>query len=272
MHLDINKETRLCISISARPGNFGAAVHNAAFEASGLNYCYLPFGVQNVADVLTGVRALNIRGCGVSMPYKEEVLSLLDEVDPEAGRVGAVNTIVNDQGCLKGYNTDVHGVSVALEEFKVTPDVSALVVGAGGIAKAIITALKKRGVSSILIANRTLEKAKQLAALFSIKWIDLSEINQTSANFLINATSVGMFPDVAGCLFEDSQIKNVDFVMDVPTNPMETQLCKLAKRNDIQVIPGSLISLHQAARQFELYTGNQAPLDVMQLAMAKLFH
>ncbi len=270
LSLEINKETQLCISIAARPGNFGATVHNAAFKASGLNYCYMPIGVQNVEDALTGLRAFNIKGCGVSMPYKERVISLLDEVDSEALQVGAVNTIVNTEGVLKGYNTDVYGVSVVLEEARVPASITALVVGAGGIAKAIITALKKRGIQRIIAANRTSEKALQLARQFSIKSMDFSKINQIPAKLLVNATSVGMAPDRKDCIFKVNQIKKAEFVMDVPTNPMETQLCKLAKSLGPQTIPGYLISLHQAARQFELYTGLSAPLEVMRSSLIKL--
>ena len=270
MPFQINKETQLCISIASRPGNFGATVHNAAFQATGLNYCYMPFSVSSLENAIKGIKGLNIRGCGVSMPYKLKVISLLDEIDSDVKEIGSVNTIVNTNGILKGCNTDYYGVCKALENLNIQSKHTILLVGAGGIAKAIIYALTKKGFKKIKIANRTNKKAKDIAHKYSIDFIDFKQINLLPFDLLINATSVGMFPNKEDCIFEETQIKRAKFIIDVPTNPLETELCKIARSFDCKVIPGHFISLYQAAKQFELYTGHVPPLETMHEALKNI--
>ena len=102
-------KNNICISISEKPGNFGKIIHNAGYEALGLNWIYIPFKITNLEDTIKGIRALGIRGCSVSMPFKEKVIKFLDDIDPLANEIGSVNTIVNNNGILKGYNTDFLG-------------------------------------------------------------------------------------------------------------------------------------------------------------------
>ncbi|WP_437886395.1 shikimate dehydrogenase family protein [Sorangium sp. So ce307] len=149
--------------MSRHPVSTGAAMHLAGYRALGLDFTYIPFAVTDVEGATRGMRALGIRGLGVSMPYKQAVIPLLDEIDPVAARIGAVNTIVNDEGRLRGYNTDWIGAVRALEEVTQLGGARVLLLGAGGAARAVAFGLAERG-AAITIANRDLEKARQLAA------------------------------------------------------------------------------------------------------------
>ena len=149
----INKDTQLCVSIAERPGNFGTVIHNAAFKYCKLNFIYKAFSVTNLENAIRGIKGFNIRGCGVSMPFKEAVIPFLDWIDPTALKIGAINTIVNDNDQLKGYNTDVYGVTTSIENLNLNSNTTVLIKGAGGIAKAIIFALKNNGLQNIYISN-----------------------------------------------------------------------------------------------------------------------
>ena len=265
----IDKDTNVCISISSRPSNFGTTIHNAAYRALGLNFIYKAFGVSDIVGAMAGVRALGIRGCSVSMPFKEKVIEYLDNLDETANAVGAVNTIVNENGYLKGYNTDVFGAKVALKSLEIGNDEKILVLGAGGAAKAIIFALGRLGLKQIFISNRTRSKLEYLHnnSFEVVPWSDLGLIE---ADILINATSVGMQPNIEEMPVDIDTVKKFRAVMDVVLSPWESKLISEVKKMNKLFVPGYKMSLHQAAAQFELYTGESAPLDVMENAMLKL--
>lgn len=271
MSVSLDKDTLLCISIASRPGSFGTVIHNAAFQECNLNYIYKACEVNNLSNAINGIRALGIRGCGVSMPFKESVIPLLDQLDPSAREVGAVNTIVNTNDVLTGYNTDVYGVSVSLKEADVSPELEVLLVGAGGIAKAILESLKAAGFRKITICNRSIRRAEEIAKKHSVNIIEFERLQDYNADFLINATSIGMYPDIEQCIFSDHQISQAQVIMDVPTNPLRTRLMSLGENHGATIIPGHLISLHQAARQFELYTSHKAPLSAMKASLMNHF-
>lgn len=268
----LNRDTQLCISIAGQPGDFGVRVHNSGYRALGLNYVYKACGVEEgrLADAVAGVRALGVRGMSVSMPHKQAVLDHLDEVDEEARRIGAVNTVVNDHGRLTGYNTDAFGLFTCLEKMAPDPTGSVLVLGAGGMARAVVAALLRYGFSRVSVVNRSADRAAALAADFAIDRVDFSQRFQLQADILVNATSVGMVPEVAEIPFHPSQIEAAGLIVDVPTNPMVTRLVEAAEAAGRQVIPGHRISLWQAVRQFELYTGVEAPVAVMEQAVNEL--
>jgi shikimate 5-dehydrogenase len=154
--------TTLCGSIARRPGSLGAAMHNAGHRALGLDFVYAPFQVTDVAGALGGMRALGIRGFGVSHPHKLAVIPLLDEVDGVARRIGAVNTVVNTAGRLAGHNTDWIGAVRAIEEVRPLASTRVLLLGAGGAARAIAFRARERG-AAIVICNRDDAKARALA-------------------------------------------------------------------------------------------------------------
>lgn len=257
----------LCGSISLHPVSTGAAMHLAGYQTLGLAFTYVPFGVTNLAGAVDGMRALGIRGLGVSMPYKQQVIPLLDALDPLAARIGAVNTIVNDGGRLTGHNTDAAGAARALEEIRPLAAARVLLLGAGGAGRAVACAVRDRG-ASLTIANRNLEKARALAEMTGARATELSETARAGHyDIVINATSVGMsHRDPASPIPEDA-IRAGQVIMDIVYNPLETELVRAARRRGAITVHGGRMLLHQAARQFELYTGAPAPLAAMEAAL-----
>ncbi|MCP5145007.1 MAG: NAD(P)-binding domain-containing protein [Gammaproteobacteria bacterium] len=263
----INSQTRLCISIAARPGNFGTRVHNAGFRALGLNYVYKACGCSDLAGAIAGVRALNIHGCSVSMPFKRDVLPLLDDVDEQARSIGAVNTIVNEHGRLRGFNTDVYAATELLKQLAVPLDAGVLVLGAGGVARAIVSAMVQRGMSTIRVANRHQARGVALATDFGVEVIEWDSRTMAPADLLINATSVGMPPDGDAIPVPWPLAHRPRWLLDVVVAPGSSRLVRLASAAGVVVADGEAFAMAQAARQFELYTGRPAPLAAMRAAV-----
>jgi shikimate dehydrogenase len=270
MRPPIDKHTQLCVSIAARPSNFGSSLHNAAYQALGLNFVYKACQVSDLAGAIAGVRALGIRGCSVSMPFKEKVLSFLDDLDDTAKVIGAVNTIVNQNGRLIGYNTDAVGAEMALEILKASPDESVLLLGAGGVARAILYALRQLGFKNVTVANRNLDRIEALQDILPCTPMEWAERQRDRFNLLINATSIGMNPEPDVMPVEDVMIRSARAVMDVVVSPLETQLIRQAQAAGKQTSPGSLMSLGQAMAQFTLYTGQPAPRQAMEQALREM--
>ena len=266
----LNKDTQLCISVASRPGNFGTTLHNAAYVALGLNYIYKACGISDIAAAMVGVRALGIRGCSVSMPFKEAVISYLDGLDQTARVIGAVNTIINDAGRLTGYNTDAVGARVALEALQARSGESVLLLGAGGAARAILFALRQLGFNQVRVASRDVAKIQPLNTILSCLPVVWSERQQEPADLVINATSVGMYPGAEAMPLEEAFIQHSRAVMDVVISPMETKLIGCARSAGKAVAPGYLMSLEQAMAQFTLYTGVEPPRDLMEQNLRRL--
>jgi shikimate dehydrogenase len=261
-----NKDTVLCVSLSARPGEFGMTVHNAAYRALGLNYLYKALSVTDLEGALAGVRALGIRGCSLSMPFKEQSLPLLDELDPAAESIGAVNTVVNESGRLVGYNTDAHGAQVVLAGLNLPTESRVLILGGGGVARAVLYALRSLGYLDIAISNRSpgrLSSWMGTPAPITVLW---AARDQFPADLIINATPVGMAPDIGLSPIGEDAIHRAQGVMDVVVTQLKTHFISSALKAGMAVASGSEMSLHQAARQFELYTGHAAPLEAMERA------
>ncbi|NCN07256.1 shikimate dehydrogenase [Candidatus Falkowbacteria bacterium] len=271
--MKIDKDTIACISMASRPGDLGATIFNASFDHLSLNYIYKPFGVtlKNLDKGVNGIRAFGIRGCGVSMPHKVEVMKYLDEIDDVAKKIGAINTIVNNDGKLTGYNTDFFGAKKIISETYNLSGKKVLIIGAGGVSRAIIMALKENGAGEIFIANRNESKAETLATEFELTTLPYDKINDFSADLLVNATAVGMSPDVDEMIILESAIDNFEAVMDVVIYPSVTKLMALAQNKGKVVIAGFNMALYQAAEQFKMYTGVEAPLGVMKENMINLF-
>ena len=267
--MEINNDTVVCISLASRPGNFGATVHNAAYRALGLNFLYKAFGISDIKGAVAGVRALGIRGCSVTMPFKVQVMKELDELDDAAQSIGAVNTVVNENGRLLGCNTDAYGAEVALQSLAITKDDTVLLLGAGGVAKAILYALGRLGVRRIFIATRT--EAEASRGMFGpCDFVQWESRHETKAEIIINATPIGMSPDDDHVPIDLKKTQGCRAVMDVVVSPMESLLLRIAKDMGLRVVPGYKMSLYQAAAQFQLYTGANAPLDVMERAITQL--
>ncbi len=259
----VNKETVLCISVASRPGNLGTIVHNAGYQALGLNFLYQAFGVSNIVGAIAGVRALGIRGCSVSMPFKETVIPCLDDIHETARQVGAVNTVVNSDGVLVGYNTDVTAAQWALEAAGVMVGEAILVLGAGGMARAVLAALKGRSCPNILVANRTAGRAED----FGVEIVPWEERNSVPADILINATPIGMAPDHEAMPVSAQSLSRFRAVIDVVARPPHSRLVAQAEAKRLTAVSGDLLSLQQAMKQFTLYTGEPAPEQAMHTAL-----
>lgn len=162
----INKDTQVCMSLAARPSNFGTRFHNYLYEALDLNYLYKAFSPTDLTQAISGVRGLGIRGCAISMPFKEACIPLVDELDASAQAIHSVNTIVNTNGHLKAYNTDYIAIARLLANYKVSPDLVFALRGSGGMAKAVACALKDAGFTRGYIVAIDEASGKQLAELY----------------------------------------------------------------------------------------------------------
>ena len=261
----------LCISVAEKPGKFGITVHNAGYRALGLNFMYKTFAINDIKGVIIGVRSLGIRGCSVSMPFKEKVIPFLDRLDPLAKKIGAVNTIVNDNGQLTGYNTDVIAVEKSLKPLQIKNDNDIIIFGAGGVSRAILVALKNLKLKNITVTNRTTRKGERLAKEFNVNFIQWSKRESVKADVIINATSIGMIPNIFSSPISNNKIKNSQIVMDVVATPPKTKLIKIANKQGKITVDGLKLSLYQAFTQFKLYTGRNPPIQVMQKAARTLY-
>lgn len=275
----ISSKTKICgligdpIEHSVSP-----VMHNAAFDNLGLDYIYLPFKVMgdNLASAINGLKAINIRGVNVTIPHKVSVIPLLDEIEPLAEKIGAVNTIVNNKGRFKGYNTDAAGFLKAMLESGVEPKgKKVIIMGAGGASRAISFTLAERR-AGIVILNRKLEMdwAVELATSIShffyteVRALELNDKNLSSvlenADILVNATSVGMHPDINKTPVPPGLLKSELVVFDIVYNPLKTRLLAEAEKAGAKTISGIDMLVWQGALAFELWTKTKAPINIMK--------
>ena len=250
----LNKDMTLCISLAARPSNIGTRFHNYLYEQLGLNFIYKAFAPADLAQAVAGIRGLPIRGAAVSMPYKEEVIALVDRMDPSAAAIDSVNTIVNDDGVLTAYNTDYLAIARLLADHEVSPSGSVLLRGSGGMAKAVAAALRDAGFGDVTIVARNEGTGRALADLYGFNWIP--EPGDATADLLINVTPLGMAgadEDVQS--YENETIAAAQTVFDVVALPSETPLIRAARAAGKKVITGAEVIAIQAEEQFVLYTG-----------------
>jgi len=252
-------------------------MHNAAFESLGLDFIYLLFSVRPpyLKDAVMGLRALNVVGANVTIPYKEEVMKYLDEITPEAKLIGAVNTIHNREGKLIGYNTDGQGfiTSLLIDGRVELEGQKVLLIGAGGAGKAVAVKLAERGVESLGITDKIVERAEALVRrlrenipdcpIYAIPLGD-KEFARTllGSTLLINATPVGM-KEGDPCVIDPEYLHKDLFVYDVIYN-RETPLIEAAKKKGIRALGGMGMLIHQGAASFEIWTGQKAPIEVMK--------
>ena len=279
MRDSISGKTRLC-GVIGDPveHSMSPVMHNAAFREIGIDYLYVPFRVkkEELGKAIEGMRALNIKGLSVTIPHKVAVLQFLDELDPLAEQIGAVNTIVNDDGVLTGYNTDATGFLQALLEGGIEPEGKNIVIlGAGGASRAISFILADRG-AHLVILNRLLELdwAKELAGrilqAFS-KEVEAPELNRenliealSKADILVNATSVGMRPNIDETPVDSDLLKPSLIVFDIVYNPIKTRLLREAEAAGAGTINGVDMLVWQGALAFEKWTGQKAPVELMR--------
>ncbi|MFA5881410.1 MAG: shikimate dehydrogenase [Eubacteriales bacterium] len=262
--------------------SFSPAMHNNAFNHLGLDYVYVPFLVkpENLAAAVAGIRAQNLAGVNVTIPHKGAVIDFLDELAPEAKLIGAVNTIVNREGVLKGYNTDAPGFIKSLEHGTgLSPrGKKILLVGAGGAARAISIQLALAGASEIIFATPIPQEVESLRPAITgstnttvgeIPWNE-NDISGAlgGTDILINATPLGMYPNIADMPpVRLAALRKDALVCDLIYNPAETILLRKARECGLATLNGMGMLLYQGAIAFELWTGVKPPLSVMKNAL-----
>lgn len=255
-------------------------IYNYGFERLGLDYVYVAFDIKEheVKDAIAAMRTFGMRGCNVTMPNKTEVVKYMDELSPAARIIGAVNTIVNDNGRLKGYITDGEGVVNSLRDNGVSVQGKKLVVaGAGGAATAIQVQCALDGAGEIVIFNRTVSRAEETAQMIlrevpscTVKAYDIADTERMteeirSSEILINATSVGMKPMEQESIVRDLTAFHPGLtVLDAVYEPVETRLLREAKEAHCHCIGGKSMLLWQAAAAFKLYTGLDLPVEELK--------
>lgn len=250
----LNKDMTLCISLSARPSNLGTRFHNYLYEELGLNFIYKAFSTEDLAAAIGGVRALGIRGCAVSMPFKEEVMKYVDVVEQSAASIESVNTIVNDQGVLTASNTDYEAIAKLISEHRLSTDSSVLVQGSGGMAKAVVAAFCDAGFNNLTVLARNRQAGQELATKYGFTH-QLSH-PAPSHEILVNVTPLGMDGAHQDELsFSTAHIQAASTIFDVVAFPAMTPLIREAQQQGKAVITGAEVIALQAAAQFEKYTG-----------------
>jgi shikimate dehydrogenase len=284
-NINITGETKICGVIGDPISHtLSPVMQNTAFREVGLNYVYLPFNVtkNNLGKAVEGFRALNVAGVNVTIPHKVAVMPLLDEVDSLAQHIGAVNTIVNRDGILKGYNTDALGFFQVLQDRKITVSKKKVVVlGAGGAARAIVFILADKG-AELTVLNRSLSAAEDVSQrVFQIfrQEVKTGELSQSDlrpalddADLLVNTTSLGMSPQEGETPVPVRLLKKGLVVFDIIYNPTRTRLMKEAEKKGAVVIGGLDMLVRQGAASFELWTGKKAPVDIMKKAVCEVLN
>lgn len=255
-------------------------MHNSAFKECKLDLTYIAFEVKpsKLDAAVTGLRALNVVGFNVTIPHKEAIIRYLDEIDPSASEIGAVNTVIRQKEDLIGVNTDGEGALRALREKRVNLTGWRIVIlGAGGAARAISYAFSKY-CDSIIFLNRTQKKSKALSRELNQKDINASYLPLTRASIdqslehadmLVNATSVGMHPRTEESLIPPDLLRPELIVFDLVYNPIDTKLLRDAKRKGLTTIDGTHLLVYQGAIAFEKWTGQKAPIEIMRDAVIK---
>lgn len=269
--MKVDAKTLLCATI-ANPNRATKSpiMHNAGFEALGINYVYMAFEPVDLAGALNAMRALDIKGFSVSKPYKEEVLKYVDEIDEIAQKIGAINTVHNVNGKLKGYNSDWIGAVAALQEITKVEGKKVYIVGAGGAGRAIAYGLKTKG-AEVLMFNRSKERAQKVADNLGVGYGGGLEdlLHHKEYDILVNATSVGFYPNIKETVIPKNVLIKGKTVLDVVFNPLETQLIKDARKAGCKVALGIRMLVLQGAFQFKLFTGEKPPIEIMQKALEK---
>lgn len=268
MTLRLTRDTRLCMSLAARPSNIGTRFHNFLYEELGLDYVYKAFTTTDLPAAIAGVRALGVRGCAISMPFKEAVIPLADALDPSAERLQSVNTLVNDDGRLVAYNTDYLAVRALLQRHAVPSGLRVALRGSGGMARAVLAALVDAGLAQGVVIARNEPAGRALAAANGYGW--QPEAAPVEADVLVNATPIGMAgsADAEALAFTPAQVAAAAWVFDVVAMPAETPLIAEARRQGRPVITGAEVIALQAAEQFALYTGVRLTDEQVERASA----
>jgi shikimate dehydrogenase len=267
----IDGQTKI-FGILGRPvaHSLSPVMHNAAFRHLGVNAVYAAFPVTDLAQAVSGLRGLGIGGVSVTIPFKEDIIPLIDDLDPQAAKIGAVNTVVNRDGRLTGYNTDWLGAVTALTAKVSLKGRHVLILGAGGASRAIAFGVFHQG-GHVSLTDIDVARAAALARDLGAEAIAPDALDHCPATILVNATPVGMTPHVDGIPINPDLLGRFEVVMDIVYQPLATRLLREAEAHGCATIDGLQMLIHQGAAQFELWTGMTAPLEVMSRAAYAAF-
>lgn len=243
-------------------------IHNACFEHYGRNAVYLAFEIDDICEGIKSMRELPIKGASITIPFKSDVRAYLDEIDTDAQTIGAVNTIVNRAGKLVGYNTDSMAAISPLKPLGIK-DKNVCILGAGGAARAVAHGIQKEN-GRVIIANRNPARGEHLAEDVNGIFVQLTDetvFRQLDIDILINTTPVGMVPETDSLPVPVARLNPRMIVMDIIYTPLQTRLLKEARKIGCRTINGLMMFIYQAAAQFELWTGIQPDLNIMNAAL-----
>jgi len=270
----ISAKTKICLIIGDPiEHSLSPVMHNIAYKKLGIDNEFVYLGanvkVENIAKVVVAMRVMNWRGLTCTIPHKVAILPYLDVIDPIAKKIGAVNTVVNENGLLKGYNTDWLGAIIPLEKITNLKNKKVAVLGAGGAARAIVYGLLKKN-ARVKIYNRTLGNALKLAHEFHCAAKSIEEAQDIKeSQIIINASSIGMKPWEDAMLIPEKCINKGQIIFDIVYKPQKTKLLQIAEKKGATVIYGLEMLLYQGTAQFELYTGKKAPVGIMRKTLVE---
>jgi shikimate dehydrogenase len=254
-------------------------MHNAAFDKLGLDHIYVPFHVtaEELEDAINGAFALSIKGLNVTIPHKTEVIKYLDYLDIAAGLIGAVNTIEFGENGAIGHNTDGIGAVRAIEEVNTVKNKKVMILGAGGAARAISFQILLSGAESLVISNRTIEKASELRNDLveklepDVKVTDLGdelEKELMDTDILVNTTPIGMYPNISQKPLVTADMMHEGLIVnDIVYNPLKTGLIVEAEKAGAETISGVKMLMYQGVEAFKIWTGIEPPIEVFQRAL-----
>jgi shikimate dehydrogenase len=264
---------RICGLLGVNPSRLSQAMHNAGFSELGLAFSYSAFHTLKTQLAVTCVQELGFRGLSLTIPHKESAYGLVDELSPDSKEIGAINTLINNGSKLYGFNSDWYGVVEALKEVSFeAKGQKAIILGAGGAARAAVYALKILGVGEIFICNRTRDRAKEIADKFAVNLLEMEALERhlsADCRLLINATPLGLSSDADESIYPFSlqSLGKGQIVFDMVTR--ETPLLLRSSQGGAKTVAGIRMLLHQAVKQFELFTEVKAPSLVMEKALLK---
>ena len=279
--MKVHGKTKVCAVIGDPVGHsLSPCMHNAAYEALGLDFIYVAFHVRDVRKATEGVLGFDIRGLSVTIPHKVAIMAYLDEISPLARHIGAVNTVVNQDGKLIGTNTDAPGALRAIEEKEPVQGKTITMLGVGGAARAVAFALAcERQPKELILLYRAEDESMaaglkndiqpNTSVVITCKTMHADVLQECipASDIIVNTTPVGMHPHVEQCLVPEALFSPNHLVFDIIYNPAKTLLLQRAQNRGARIINGVPMFVYQGAEQFTLWTGKEAPVKIMKNAV-----